>query len=207
MPNKKKCSGMTFVEMLIATAMVGIVAIAVYAMISNGLKVWQIVNQESSQVDSNLLIDRMNLELKNSIAFDGIEFIGDEDSLSFACIGSTPKSDAGFSRGIGRVEYFYDQALRTFNRRYVDYEHLFAMGQSPSRSLIGNINSVLLSYYFYDEQKKVFLWSAVWPPESYENQGKRALPLAVRIVMVFATEETISKKIKTMDIPIGNIEY
>lgn len=204
---KRKCLGFTFVEMLLATAMVSVVAIALYGMISSGLKVWQIVNQESDQVDSNLLFERMSRELKNSICFKNIDFVGQQDSISFACIAQTPKSYNGFNLGVGQVKYFYDQSLQTFNRQYIDYEESSSMAGPQARSLISNISNILISYYFYDEQKETFLWSNVWPPESYAKANKRALPLSVRVAMVFATEETISKKIKTIDIPIGAIEY
>ncbi|MFH1062063.1 MAG: type II secretion system protein GspJ [Candidatus Omnitrophota bacterium] len=207
MKKKRKCSALTFIEMLLATAMVSVIAVALYGMISNGLKVWQIVNQESPQINSNIFFEKINMELKNAIGFEGIDFVGDESSFSFGCVARTAESDNGFNQGIGRVKYFYDQGLNSFYRQYADYEQLLSLEQPQARSLLENVNNVSLSYYFYDDQKETFLWNNTWPPESLAKLNKRALPLAVRVAIVFTTEETISKRIKTMDIPIGAIEY
>lgn len=202
-----KRSGLTFIEMLLATAMVSVIAVAVYGMISNGLKVWEIVNQESPQIDASLFFERMSLDLENGVCFKDIDFIGSETSVSFGCIAKTLKSEQGFNQGIGQVKYFFELDSKTLNRQYIDYERLFALKQPEARNLIGNVNNVLFNYYFFDEQKKAFIWSNVWPPEAYAGQEKRVLPLAVQVSMVFESEKMPVKKIKTLNIPIGAIEF
>jgi hypothetical protein len=203
---KHKCLGLTFVEMLIATAMVGLVAVALYGMIANGLKIWQIFNQESDQIDSNLLFARIDMDLKNQVGFKGIDFEGSDQKFSLFCRANTPVAENKFSKGLGRVTYYYDPAENSFNRQYIDYEQMFSIEQPIGRAMIDNISNVLISYYFYDEEKQAFLWTDVWPPESFVEKGKRIMPLAVRIAMVFLTEKTISKKIRTLDIPIGAVD-
>jgi prepilin-type N-terminal cleavage/methylation domain-containing protein len=207
MIKKSKCSGLTFIEMLLATAMVSVIAVAVYGMISNGIKVWEVVNQESPQIDASLLFERMSLDLENGVCFKGIDFIGLENSFSFACITKTLKSGQGFNKGIGQVKYSFDAQSKSVKRGYIDYEQLFALKQPEARNLIGNVNNVLFNYYYFDQQKKTFIWSNIWPPEAYTGQDKRALPLAVQISMVLESEKALIKKIKTLNIPIGAIEF
>jgi hypothetical protein len=207
MQKKGKCSGLTFVEMVLATAMVSIIAIAVYGMIANGLKVWLIVNQESPQIDSTLLFEKMDLDFKNAVCFKGIEFSGNQTSVCFACVSGTAVSNNGFNQGIGEVKYYYEQSSRSFNRQYIDYEQLSASKQPESRSLINNINNGVFKYYFFDQQKKAFLWSNIWPPESFVPGDNQALPLAVQVSMVIGSEKTLTTLTKTLNIPIGGIEF
>ncbi|MBU1044995.1 MAG: hypothetical protein KJ915_11430 [Candidatus Omnitrophica bacterium] len=206
MIKKRLYSGFTFVEMTLATAMVGVIAIALYAMIANGLKVWEIVNQESPQMDASLLFEKISMDLANGVCLEGSDFIGNEKSFSFSCISKTFIAENGFNQGVGRVNYAYDPGMKEINRQYVDYEQLFAKEQPEARNLISNINNILLSYYFFDEQKKAFLWSNVWPPEAYAKQDKHAWPLAVRVSIVFEIRGQIIQKGKTFNLPIGAIE-
>ncbi|MBU1086235.1 MAG: hypothetical protein KKD05_01815 [Candidatus Omnitrophica bacterium] len=206
MMKKRLHSGFTFVEMTLAAAMVGVIAIALYAMIANGLKVWEIVNQESPQVDASLLFEKISMDLANGVCLEGSDFIGNEKGFSFSCISKTFIAENGFNQGVGRVNYAYDQGIKKINRQYVDYEQLSVKEQPEARNLISNISNILLSYYFFDEQKKAFLWSNVWPPEAYDNQDKNAWPLAVRVSMVFDIQGHIVQKGKTFNVPIGAIE-
>jgi len=203
----QKKSGFTFIEMMLVTAMVGVIAIALYGMISNGLKVWEVVNQETPQLNSTVLFEKMTMDLENGVFFKDIAFIGDENSCSFSCISRTAKAENGFFNGVGKVRYFYDNSNKSFKRQYVDYNQFSALKQPDGRILIGNISKILLNYYFFDEQKKVFLWSNVWPPESYESENKKSWPLALRANIVFEIEERILQKVKTFNIPIGAIEF
>ncbi len=204
---RQKKSGFTFVEMMLASAMVGVIAIALYGMISNGLKVWEVVNQETPQLNSTVLFEKMTMDIENGVFFKDIDFIGNENSFSFACISKTAKGENGFYNGVGKVRYSYEPLNKSFQRQYVDYEQFSALKQPDSRTLIGNINKILLNYYFFDEGKKAFLWSNVWPPESYVDGNKKSWPLAVRVTMVFDTEGRVLQKAKTFNIPIGAIEF
>jgi len=76
----------TFVEMLLASAMIGIVSIAVYNVLSNGLRVWEVVHQETPQIDINLFFSKMEIDLKNSVHFSGVTFIGSAENIEFPSI-------------------------------------------------------------------------------------------------------------------------
>ena len=200
-------AGLTFVEMLISSALVGIIAVSVYGMLASGIKVWQAVNQDLGQIDSNIAFDKLDTDLHNIVSFKNIVFQGTDNEFSFACVSKVQTSTNGFDKGVGRVRYFFDADRQGLFRQYVSYDSLFSLEQPESRMLIGNIRDVLISYCFYDEQKKTFLWTNTWPPDQKDWLQSRVLPVSLRIAMMFSADDVILKKIKTIDIPVGALDF
>lgn len=196
--------GLTFVEVLLASAMVAVIAAAVYGMLANGIKVWQKVNTETTQVDINILCSRLELDLKNCIKFPDIAFEGDISSFSFPAIISQSAEENDFSEQVGRVSYFFDAAVRSVTRKYTDYRQLRKSGDTPARPLLNEVDFMGISYYFYDAEKQVFLWSSEWPPEELK-EGSDCYPHSVCVSLLLRCNQTVEKRSKTIDIPIGGL--
>ncbi len=200
--SRKQKDGFTFVEMLLVTLMVPVVAIALYAMLANGIKVWQLVNRESPQIDMNLFFERISEDLKNSFNYKTIKFVGTDISCTFPTLLKVHQRENGFKQVVGQVSYFYDADTKTLNRQAVDYQQLHSMKKPAARYLMENLESCSFKYYFYDDRKESFFWLNDWPVKELKIQ-EATLPLAVKIELVFAEGGNIEKRTKTVRIPIG----
>lgn len=196
--------GFTFVEMLLATVMVSLIAVALYVMLANGIKVWEVVNQESSQIDINIFVERISEELKNSFDFKNIVFYGEKNILSFPAKLNVPERENGFMQGVGKVQYSYDSRTKTLSRQQFDYQQLCAGEKAEPQMLVKKLDSFLFKYYFYDEEKKDFFWTNIWPPPELKS-NTILFPLAVRIEMSFKENNTVKTYQRTISIPAGGI--
>ena len=91
--------GLTFIELLLATVMLSVLSLALYGMLSNGIAIWQKVNQETPQIDINLFAKKLEIELRNCVYFKKIPFLGQENTLSFPALVNVPVLENGFSSG------------------------------------------------------------------------------------------------------------
>ncbi|MFH2137147.1 MAG: prepilin-type N-terminal cleavage/methylation domain-containing protein [Candidatus Omnitrophota bacterium] len=201
--NNKK--GFTFLEMLMSAAMTAVLAVTLYGMLANGLKVWTVVNRESPQLDRSLFFESITEELSNSFEFAGIEFTGDQISFSFPALMKVSGREDGFYEEIGLVRYFYDKNDKNINKQQVSYQQLHQMKKTESREKMKEVESFSLSYYFYDKEKDTFFWSSVWPPEMPEPTKTIGLPQAVHIEMSFKDGVKIEKCSRIITIPSGGL--
>ncbi|MCP4650251.1 MAG: hypothetical protein GY853_09270 [PVC group bacterium] len=202
---KSRKSGFTFVEMLMSTAMSVVLAIVLYVMLSNGIKVWQLVTRDSPQIDVNLFFERITEELQNGFAFSDQALTGGETEFTFSTVlKSGPGWEDYFESVAGRVSYSYDEQEKTLHRKEVDYQRLFSKHKPIARQLLEEVQSFSLQYYFYDQEKETFFWSSIWPPLELESM-QTVFPLAVKIKLAFVDNKTIEQRIKTINIPAGGI--
>jgi len=193
--------GLTFIEMLLATVMVGVISVALYGMLANGITVWGELNKETSQIDINLFFERLEMELKNCIYFKDMKFVGGKEGFSFPAVVVGLNRDNGFSEGLGRIEYFYSPGEGMLRRNYIDYQQLNSIQRQPARVLVSNIIAMDFSYYFFSDEKKQFFFSEIWPPETSEKVSK--YPQAMKITFAVDMGKKIQKFIKTINIPIA----
>jgi len=180
----------TFIELIITTAMVGVVALAIYATFSNGLEIWERLNQQLPGEDLNIFLDKFSLDLKNCFKFSGIDFLGSGQSLAFASFVNTPW--LGGAKTVGRLNYYYDTYSKILKREQSDYSALYN-GDSTLIQSVKNINSVKFLYYAYDPEKKKYVWLEEWM--------SKELPLAVRVEIASTDVNQGIKFNKTIEIP------
>jgi prepilin-type N-terminal cleavage/methylation domain-containing protein len=191
-PAKNNNLGFTLVEMSIVAVMISIVSLAMYATLNNGLKIWQKVNSQIPESEIAILFDKFNLDLKNSLRFKGINFTGGKDKLAFATIVNSP---ALKKRTVGEVAYIYDSESGSLARVQKDFSQIYSKETGTITQSLGNIESLRLQYYFFDEQVKEYLWSDEW--------SKKGIPLAVRLELGFDNGKETSSFTKTVSIPVN----
>lgn len=196
-------TGLTFIEVLLATVMVAVISVALYAMLSNGITVWVELNEETPQIDANLFFERLEIELKNCIYFKNMEFLGGKEGFSFPAVAIGVTRDNGFLEGLGKIEYFYNQGEKALKRSYSDYQNLYSIKSLRERSLINNIEEMNFSYYFFSNEKQQFFFSDVWPPDINEKISR--YPQAVRISLVVDLGKKVQRLTRTINIPIAGI--
>ena len=194
--------GFTLIEMLIVLAMFSLIGLAIFTTLSNGVRIWQRLNQTIAQEDVNIFFERFARELRNTFEFDTIKFQGQADKVVFASLVTTPGSSQGqrqrqeheMEMGIGQLTYSYDKTTGQLIREKRDYSQIYTGDDGSQRELLKDIDSLKFIYYLYDEKKKDYVWQ-----EEYLSEG---LPLALRIELEFNDEQKSKSIIRTIEIPV-----
>ncbi|MCM8796060.1 MAG: prepilin-type N-terminal cleavage/methylation domain-containing protein [Candidatus Omnitrophica bacterium] len=192
--NYRYLAAFTLIEMLIVSAILSVVGLAIYATLNNGIKIWQKVNTPLPEEDLNIFFDRFSLELRNSFKFTGINFSGTKEMLEFPTLVNSLRLQ---KRTVGKVIYIYEPQNQILNRYQLDFAGVY-MGETnlTFRQSLRNIKSLRFQYYFYDKDKKEYLWQDEWLKED--------LPLAVRLELEFDNGKESKKFTKTVNIPTSS---
>ncbi len=183
----------TLVELLIVTAMLSIISLAIYSTFNNGIKIWQRINRSLPEEGLGIFLDKFSLDLKNTYKFTGLEFSGDRNRLEFMTLVNSPGLQ---KRTVGQVIYSYDSQNKILNREQRDYSQIYNDREGLANKVLTDIKSLKFRYYFYDGQRKKYLWLDEWSQET--------LPLAVRIEFEVGKEIGTNKVTKTVSIPVSS---
>ena len=181
--------GFTLLEMLIVIVIFSLIGLAIYGTLSNGIRIWQRVNQAVAQEDINIFFERFAGELRDCFEFSTIKLQGKEDEIIFATMVTTP----GSGTGVGQVIYQYDKNAGGIIQEKRDYSQIYKGKSGFRRELLTGVDYLKFSYYFYDEDEKEYLWQQEWQEDG--------LPKAVRIELGFNKDDQDEKIIRTIDIP------
>jgi len=182
----------TLIELLLVVVFLSVVSLAMYAVLNNGLKIWQRVNQRLPQEDAFIFFDKFSRDLRNSFKFSAVRFSGRETSLEFATVINSPRLQ---KTTVGKVSYFYNQQAQVFSRQQDDYSQLCDGGGGSLVQSLNNIKSVKFYYCIFDVETKQHIW--------YEEWTKEDMPLAVRIELEIEDGSQIRKFVYTVGIPVG----
>jgi len=190
--NPQAKRGFTLIEMLMVTGILSVVALAMYATLSNGIKIYQKVNRELPEEDLNIFFAKFTLDIKNTFKFTGINFSGAIEKVEFPTLVNSLRFA---KRTVGKLIYAYEPATGILNRYQVDFSGAYS-GESNARprQSLRNVRALKFQYYIYDEQNKVYLWQ----DEYGRNEG---LPLAVRVELEFDDGREIKRFTKTVSLP------
>ena len=183
----------TLIELIIVIAILSVVSLAIYSTLTNGTKIWQTVNRVLPEEDLQIFLDKFSYDIENTLRFRSIRFLGEPDSLEFACVVYSPRLN---NKTVGKIIYSYNPEKDILYKRELDYSQIHN-GQEPSpQEVLKNIKSLKLQYYFYDEDKKEYLWVDEWVKEK--------LPLAVRVDLELKDGNQANKVTRTIDIPAAS---
>lgn len=193
MKNNKHLAAFTLAEMLMVTLILSVVALATFATLNNGLKIWQRINRQLPAEDLNFFFDKFSVDLRNSFKFSNINFLGSAEKLEFATLVNSPRLD---NYTVGKLIYVFEPKSKTLNRYLMDYSAMYT-GQLPEAAAsLKNVNALKFQYYVFDLEQKEYLWQ-----DEYRQAG---LPLAVRVELELDNAKEIKESIKTVSIPSSN---
>jgi prepilin-type N-terminal cleavage/methylation domain-containing protein len=192
--------GFTLIEMLVAIAILSVLALTVYGAFSNGLRLWQRINQEESHEDINIFLLKLSYELRRCFKFSNIKFLGEEDNISFATLIKADREET-----IGQVNYFFDGSANTINRVQSNYSQLYQSKPTPEQQVLKNIKSFNLQYYCCEPKQKKYLWLKAWDKKKVPSSIKadEYLPLAVKIEIELDDNNKNKKFVRIVNIPVG----
>ncbi len=184
--------GFTLIEMLIVTAILAVISLAIYATFNNGIKIWQRVNKPIPGEGANIFFDKFARDLRNTFKFTGLNFTGGQYRLEFVTLVNSPRLN---NRTVGRVIYFYEPETKTLNRQQQDFSQIYNAEETAAQALLNNVKSLKFQYYLYNKEKKEYLWLDEWL--------RQDLPLAVRIELETNYGGHSDKFTKTVNIPVS----
>ena len=79
-PSKR---GFTLIELVLVTAILAVIGMAVYGTFSNGLNIWEKVTEDSVEEDIYLFFEKISVDLRNSFKLTGLRFKGGKTKVSF----------------------------------------------------------------------------------------------------------------------------
>ena len=191
--NKVKDRGLSFIEIVIVMVIMSLISLAVYANLNSGIKIWQRINKPRPEEDLNIFLDRFAQDLKNALNFQGLDFLGAEDSFELA---SAINSPALKTKTVGKVIYYYDRRDKILKRQQQDLSQIYNRQDSSLTRQLENVDALRFQYCSYDKEKKEFIWQEEW-------KTKDELPLSVRIELEFNNGTQTKAFSRTVDIPIS----
>jgi prepilin-type N-terminal cleavage/methylation domain-containing protein len=185
-------SGFTLVELLIVVVIFSMISFTLYSTFSNGIKIWQKIDQEIPEEDINIFLEKFSTDLRNAFKFTGLFFIGKRDRIEFNTLVNSARLK---KRTVGKIAYSYNNQEEAFLRSQLDFSQLSTGSSEGIEQSLKNVNGVVFLYYFQNSQTKEYMWTDEWAAET--------LPLAVRIDLWFGYDEKRNKFSKTIGIPAG----
>lgn len=201
-------TGFTLIEILISTAIIFLVAIAVYSVFASGIGIWRRVNQSGSyERDIRLVSEKLSRELRNTfnfsnITFEGIVFEGTEDSIAFAALVKNSSYEESPQYEVGRISYFLNEE-NVFCRQQETYPQFF-QGEKIGEwdELISEVSRLNFSYCYLDNATGEYKWKDRWLKEEQDS-----IPQAVKLELVFKKRSGQEMEFaRTIFIPIGTGE-
>lgn len=137
-------AGFTLLELLIVTAILGIVTAAIGACLAAGIRVWTIARSFGAvENDAWIALELVQRDVENALPFEPIAFEGDETSIAFA--GLVRDADGGGGR-IGTIRYAFDRAERSLLRESQPYTVRSSPGQPVREVVLEGVESLRITY-------------------------------------------------------------
>lgn len=192
-------SGLTFVEVILATALTAMVGVTIYQSLSMGIGVWQRSQQLNLEEDVVIFFDKLSYDLYNSFLFSQIKFEGNEFKIAFPTIVYTP-ADRRLNLGedvyveqIGKVEYYYDLGADKVYRRQANYSQALRERYADPQELVAGVDNLRFRFYFLTERD-----------ELSSSEILDVLPTGVEVTVEFSDAKGKRTMRKFIDIPVGS---
>jgi len=191
----KRSVGFTLLEVLSTTVLMVVIGTALYAVLSNGIDIWKRTNEEILEEKVNIFFEKIAKDMRNAFFYEGIKFLGDQESVSFPTLVISPLSHPNLIANVGRVNYFFDEKAQIAKVVKFDISGLYT-GKGREEILLENVKLLKFRFYSYDSQEKEYFW--------YNNWQKGTFPLAVGVEIIVARLGKEFKFERVIQIPIGS---
>jgi prepilin-type N-terminal cleavage/methylation domain-containing protein len=192
--------GFTLIEMLLVSALLATLSLAIFLCLSNGLKLWQRTQQALLQEDAAIFFDKFSGDLRNAFSFSTLAIDGQEYSFAFPTV-VWMKADRGSARSaeeyvdqLGRVRYAFDGAEGTVTRQQANYSQGMrkVWNDTAPQVLLRGITEVSFRYYYSGRKG-----------DDFSTEAKGGLPSGVEVVVRYkeGQEERTAKRF--FPVPLG----
>jgi len=152
---------MTFIEIMLVVALIGMVSLALYKSFANGLRVWQKSRELIVEEDILIFFDKFAQDLRNTFVYTSLPFKGDIRRVDFPAFVWMPsmnshEREGEFKDQMGRIEYSYDDAQKQIIRRQANYSQAMNGAYEMPQTVARFIDSLHFRYYYLTSSEEVF---------------------------------------------------
>lgn len=187
----KPClSGFSLIELLIVTAILGVVIAAIAGSLLGGIRVYDVARSfNQGEGEAALAMEIIQNDLANAFDFFDLSFVGRGDSLVFPTVVEDPN---GGGRAIAQVSYVVDDREKILLRKIEPYPD----GEEHAEALLNRIETLELSYYSLVEGKGSL---PVWQSAGEMVTG---FPARVDITLSFVSDSGVGEMARTVLVPL-----
>lgn len=191
-------SGFTMIEILLVVSLMGVIALALFHSLSNGLKIWDRSCQFVMEENNDILFERLAQELRNTFSYSLLGFDGKETSIKFATsIHTAADRKLGLKPGsvverMGLAEYYFDPGKKTIYKRQANYGQALDHKMGAEIPVIRHVKSLKFLYFFLDDEGNV-----------EQTKSISRIPVAVQIEVENESGEVRGSAVKLVNIPVG----
>ena len=191
--------GFTLIELLVITSILGMIALAVFSTFAGGLNIYKRMQSYGGvQADVLLSLEKVERDLRNTVNFSGIGFVGDSKRISFPGLVKYQVSSIKYQESVGKISYYFDDDSGALIKEKQDYSHAISEA-GPDESDIEElafVESINFGYYYFDSEAQEYGLKNVWNADD-------GIPDAVGIEIIFKDGKTDVKLVRTVLIPIS----
>jgi len=192
--------GFTLIEMLLVSALLASLSLAIFLCLSNGLKLWQRTQQAVLQEDVAIFFDKFSGDLRNAFPFSTLAIEGQEYSFAFPTV-VWMRADRGSARAadefvdqLGRAQYAFDGAQGVVTRQQANYSQGMRKVWNDAAPQVLLRGAMEVSFkYFYSGRKG----------DDFSTEAKGGLPSGVEVGVRYkeGQEERTAKRF--FPVPLG----
>lgn len=184
--NNKRDVAFTLLELLIALSLFAVVMIVVGSVFGTGLLVWKRGEGESGfYQELRVLFDRLAVELRNTLPYEGTPFEGKKDRMSFVQVRSSRASPSPewvqvtYEVKKGAEGILWVRRMSPFSKKEEEEEQI----------VLSAVTDVQFSYPSFTEGEEGWTWAEEWRPPD-QNKGS---PPFIRASLLLAGGEKWEK--------------
>jgi prepilin-type N-terminal cleavage/methylation domain-containing protein len=184
-------AGFTMIEMILVTALISMVGLAVYGSFNSGLKIWQRANQRMPEIEASVFFDKISNDLRNWLVFSAAKPQGTKAALSFPLAQEKALVKGGSDLDFGVVRYYLNSEDGRVYRVYQDWRQAAEGKTAQPSEVAGGITALSFKYYYFDTAARRGAW---------EDELSKSIPLAVRIDIDFKDDKKIKRLTRIIEI-------
>jgi len=198
--SRKTNKGFTLIEILVTTAILGMIAVAILATFASGLNVYNRVKTYGGiQADVLLSLEKMERDLRNVFSLSGIDFSGDTERVSFAGLIKTVDAEGNRNVSLGKISYYLDSETGTLVKEEQDYPRAVSgvATEDGIFKVLAFIKNIDFSYYYFNVDTQRYDWKGSW------SLGE-GLPKGIKIEVTFRDGSKDTTLVRTVFIPVAS---
>ncbi len=208
-PRRTENQGFTLIELLVTIVIIALAGTLIAVAFGNGITVYKrAMEDRAGEQNALIVLEKIERDLRNAFFFSKIKFSGDSKKISFAGDVVAGKVEKKKPAGPGKIIYYFDSVRNALMKEEKDYAQATAEEGNeppgpPAREMAA-VESVALSYFYYDPEAKEYKWRDNWGlDETGEEKKLSPLPLGVRIEIDWKDQGRDRKLTRTVFIPVG----